>query len=409
MNILYLSHRIPYPPNKGDKIRSFNEIKFLSQSHNIDLVCLADEPDDLLYAAALKEYCRYVEVFPLNKTIAKIRGVLSLVGGSSISVGYFYQQNMQQCVDRLLTENSYDAVLCFSSTMAEYIFKSSSAKLPARLIMDFCDVDSDKWLQYATDSRFPMSYIYRLENRRLIFYEKLIYQAFHASILISEAEKSLFLKICSNDSKMTIVPNGVDFEYFSSEFITQQEKRDHPVLVFTGAMDYHANVDGVVWFCNEIWPELKKNFADLSFYIVGSHPDPAVKYLEKYDDVVVTGFVDDIRDYYAMADVCVVPLRMARGVQNKVLEAMSMGKAVVTTSKANAGILAEDNSQLLIANDVDSFIKRIAFLLENSDKRVMLEKKAREFVVAKYDWDKNLGKLEKILKLHINHEGTKKI
>ena len=397
MNILYLAHRIPYPPNKGDKIRSFNEIKFLSRNHHVDLVCLADDPDDLHYAADLEKYCRHVEVFPLNKAIAKIRGVLSLAGGSSISVGYFYQKNMQQCIDRLLQENSYAAALCFSSTMAEYIYKSKSAKLPSRLIMDFCDVDSDKWLQYATDARFPMNYVYQLENRRLIFYEKLIYQSFNASILISEAEKSLFLNVCSDDSKINVVPNGVDFKYFSAQAIAQQEKRDHPVLVFTGAMDYHANVDGVIWFCNEIWPELKKHFANLTFYIVGSHPDPAVKDLEKYDGVVVTGFVDDIRDYYAMADVCVVPLRMARGVQNKVLEAMSMGKAVVTTPKANAGILAEDGEQLLIASDVGNFIKKIELLLKNSDKRESLEKKARGFVVDHYDWDKNLKNLEKTL------------
>jgi len=188
MNILYLAHRIPYPPNKGDKIRSFNEIKYLSQHHQVDLVCLADEPADLRYKTDLEKYCRHVEVFPLNKTIAKLKGLFSLLCGGTISAGYFYQQKMQRATDQLLRKNCYDAIFCFSSTMAEYIFKTSVKEMSARLVMDFCDVDSDKWLQYAADASYPMSYVYQLENRRLIKYEKKTYTSFDHSVLISVAE-----------------------------------------------------------------------------------------------------------------------------------------------------------------------------------------------------------------------------
>ncbi|MDA3797744.1 MAG: TIGR03087 family PEP-CTERM/XrtA system glycosyltransferase [Kiritimatiellae bacterium] len=400
MNILYLAHRIPYPPNKGDKIRSFNEVKYLSQQHNIDLVCLADDPADLQYKVNLEEYCQHVDVIPLNKTIAKIKGLLSLAGGGSISVGYFYQKKMQQAIDQHLKKTSYDAILCFSSTMAEYVFKSSVKDISARLIMDFCDVDSDKWLQYAAEARFPMTQLYRLEQRRLAAYECKIQREFDRTILISAAEAHLFRQFSPDHlDKLSIIPNGVDHEFFTPNYAPPASSLQPTALslVFTGAMDYHANIDGVIWFCEYIWPELKLRFPDLTFYIVGSHPDPAVRDLAKNDGVIVTGFVEDIREYYALADICVVPLRMARGVQNKVLEAMSMGKAVVATAKANAGIQAEDGKQLLIADDVDIFIDKITALLNDQNKRVALSSAAREFVIEKYDWNRNLQLLEVLL------------
>jgi len=401
MNILYLAHRIPYPPNKGDKIRSFNEVKYLSQHHHIDLVCLADEPDDLQYQANLEEYCQHVDVIPLNKTLAKVKGLWSLAGGKSISVGYFYQKDMQQAIDQHLKKTHYDAILCFSSTMAEYVFKSSVKNIPARLVMDFCDVDSDKWLQYAAEARFPMTQLYRLEQSRLAAYECKIQREFDRTILISEAEAHLFRQVSPDHlEKLTIIPNGVDHEYFTPNN-PQPAHSPQPTafsLVFTGAMDYHANVDGVLWFYRQIWPRLQQKYHNLAFYIVGSNPAPGLKALEQEEGITVTGFVDDIRYYYAMADICVVPLRMARGVQNKVLEAMSMGKAVVTTGKANAGIQAEAGQHLQIADSEQDFVAAVDALLQNRQQREDLGLSARDFVVNKYDWDKNLQLLEALLK-----------
>ncbi len=399
-NILFIAHRIPYPPNKGDKIRSYNELKYLAQRHEVDLLCLADEPGDLKYKTDLEVICRRVEVFPLNKQIAKIKGLFSLVFGQTISVAYFRQRVMQQQVDCWLQENNYDAIFCFSSTMADYVFRSkvfSSLSLRPKLIMDFCDVDSDKWLQYAAEARFPMNFVYRCENRRLADYERRVYETFDHTVLISTAEANLFQRICPDIGKLTVIPNGVDYEYFDSQKSKLGDQHKGSSLVFTGAMDYHANIDGVVWFCKEIWPTLKTEFPDLSFYIVGSNPMSEVKELEKIDGVTVTGFVDDIREYYQLADVCVVPLRLARGVQNKVLEAMAMGKAVVTTSKANAGIQAANNEQLQLADTADEFIQAVRSLLKDLPSRGKLGENAREYVVSGYDWNTNLGKLEKLL------------
>jgi sugar transferase (PEP-CTERM/EpsH1 system associated) len=398
VKILYLCHRIPYPPNKGDKIRSFNEVRYLAARHELDLLCLADDPGDLKYRAELEKICRRVEVFPLDSTRAKARGLLSLAKGNSLSAGYFYQRDMQQCCDRWLQEGDYDAILCFSSPMAEYLFRAAPQGKGPRRVMDFCDVDSDKWLQYAAESRAPMSWLYRLENRRLADYERRIYRAFDQSLLISEAEALLFRGICPEAREVAVIPNGVDYDYFSPD---RQGARvlpvDTPNLVFTGAMDYHANVDGVLWFCREIWPLLKKDFPTLRFTIVGGKPTPEVLALAKLDGVAVTGFVDDVRPYYRDTDVCVIPLRLARGVQNKVLEALAMGKAAVATTKANAGIQAEDSTHLRLADTPEEFAAAVAALLRDRGQRERLGENARRFVTECYDWATNMEKLEKLL------------
>jgi len=398
VKILYLCHRIPYPPNKGDKIRSFNEVRYLAARHELDLLCLADDPGDLKYRADLEKICNRVAVFPLYPTRAKVRGLLSLARGGSISAGYFHQRDMQRCCDRWLQEGDYDAVFCFSSTMAEYLFHAASLAKGSRKVMDFCDVDSDKWLQYAAESSAPMSWLYRLENRRLAAFERRIYREFDHSLLISDAEAELFREICPEAQDVAVIPNGVDYDFFSPE---REGERvlpvDAPNLVFTGAMDYHANVDGVLWFCREIWPLLKKDFPPLRFTIVGGKPTPAVLALAKLDGVAVTGFVDDVRPYYRDADVCVIPLRLARGVQNKVLEALAMGRAAVVTTKANAGIQAEDGTHLRLADAPEDFAAAVAVLLRDRGQRERLGENARRFVTERYDWATNMEKFEELL------------
>lgn len=406
MNILYLAHRIPYPPNKGDKIRSFNEIKYLAARHSVDLICLADDPQDMQHAEALQKYCRKVFVYPISTFWSKIRGLAGLFSGRSISVAYFYRKAVQETVDQWLEADGYDAVICFSSSIAECIFQSRLFKmegkgaLPQRpkLIMDFCDIDSDKWLQYAQGARFPLKQIYQAENIRLQSYEKKVYQAFDSSIVASDQEKILFLKTCPQAQDVIVIPNGVDTIYFSPDFTeSSSERHDGPVLVFTGAMDYHANVDGVCWFCQEIFPFLKNEFSNLQFHIVGRNPTPHVKKLDTIPGVHVVGDVNDIRPWYQKADVFVVPLRLGRGVQNKVLEAMAMGNAVVSTSRANAGIQAVNGDHLLVVNSTDDFVNALRDLLPDTEKRKMLGNNARNFVLRKYGWDENLSELESLL------------
>ncbi|ACN15086.1 glycosyl transferase (group I) [Desulforapulum autotrophicum HRM2] len=406
MKILYIAHRIPYPPNKGDKIRTFNEIKYLSVFHEIHLACLADNPEDLKYDKNLKKHCEKVKVIPLNTKLAKIKSLIALLSKSPLSVSYFYSRQLQRTINNWVSATQYDAVICFCSTMAEYIFRSPQLNPVLNsngpvLIMDFCDLDSEKWGQYANKSRFPFNIVYGIEHKRLFKYEKSINNAFHHSVVVSPREKELFTELYPSVKNITAIPNGVDYEYFSPyakfDSIESGDSHSHPILVFTGAMDYYANIEGVTWFCNEILPGVKKTYPKVQFYIVGSNPASKVRELENIQGVKVTGFVEDIRPYYQFADVCVVPLRIAAGIQNKVLEAMSMGKPVVTTAKALDGIHAVIDEHVLVEDLPLKFSIAVTQLLTSIEQRKTLGANARKFVKQKYNWEINMGHFERLL------------
>lgn len=414
MKILYLAHRIPYPPNKGDKIRTFNEIKYLSKDHEIHLLALADNPDDLKYQDHLKSYCQKVKIIRLNTKAAKIRSMLALLHATPLSVRYFYSAAFQKILDKWLDSDRYDAVFCFSSPMAEYLFRSletnrllqdrpgvKKADSPV-FIMDFCDVDSRKWDQYAQRTRFPLKMIYRIEHNRLFAYEKYINQIFDHSVFVSEAEADLFRTLYPQARSLAAIPNGVDREFFSPQAgfapVELRDKKGQQALVFTGAMDYYANIDGVIWFCRTVFPLIKKEFPDTLFYIVGSKPSPAVRALESVSGVKVTGFVEDIRPYYRYADVCVIPLRIAAGVQNKVLEAMAMGKPVVTTSNAFKGILGQPAEHAFVEDRADRFADAVKELLKDKQKADALGKRGKHFVAGTYNWETGMSKLEKLIR-----------
>jgi len=406
MKILYIAHRIPYPPNKGDKIRTFNEIKYLSASHEIHLACLADNPDDMKYEINLRKYCEKIKIIPLNTKLAKIKSLLALFGKAPLTISYFYSRSLQKTINNWLSQTQYEAVLCFSSPMAEYLFQSPvlnpslNSNIPV-LIMDFCDIDSEKWEQYAGRTRFPLNIIYKIEKKRLFQYEKQINNIFHHSVVVSQREKDLFQDLYPNAKNITAIPNGVDHEYFSptacfNNLKSERENHD-PIIVFTGAMDYYANIEGVTWFCHDILPGIKKEFPRTKCYIVGSNPALKVKDMENIEGVKVTGFVDDIRPYYQLADVCVVPLRIAAGIQNKVLEAMSMEKSVVTTAKALEGIPAVIDEHILIEDNPQNFSSTVIKLLKNSEQRKTLGTNARKFVKYEFNWKTNMKMLGSLL------------
>jgi len=399
-DLLYICHRVPYPPNKGDKIRTFHEIRFLSRNWNIDLVSFADELKDLNYQPDLERFCRQVFLFPLNPALSKLKGMMSLVSGRSISEGYYVDTKANVRVAELLNQNHYHAVLCFSSPTAEYVFQNLSIfqkRQPVpRLIMDFCDVDSAKWNQYAKTAGFPMSMIYNIESRRLLSYEKRINQQFDASVFVSENEAGLFKTLVPSAKNVISISNGVDFDYFSNPK-QKNQNASPPTLMFAGAMDYYANIDGITWFCHQVLPKIKSHYPDIQLMVVGNNPSPDVHALSKISNVQVTGYVADIRDYYRKADVCIIPLRIARGIQNKVLEAMAMEKPVVSTTAAFSGISATPGVHLLVEDTDDAFAHSVITLLGNPELAKSLGRSARQNVMAEYDWDTCLLQLDSVL------------
>jgi sugar transferase (PEP-CTERM/EpsH1 system associated) len=398
MRILYLTHRIPFPPNKGEKIRSFNIFKFINEKNEVHLGTLIDDPKDEKYLSHLSDLAKSVSYDFINPKAKKAISALQLLNKGSISTFYFYSRKLHRLIDSLMEIMQFDVIFCSSSPMAEYVFKSKIPVHPNKnllYVMDLIDVDSQKWFSYAERSFGWKRWIYKREAQYLALYEKRIAEHFDRILLVSEKEKMKFLKIVSTN-KATTVCNGVDLKYFSSNFKGKLRK-DGPVITFTGAMDYWPNIDGVQWFARKVFPHIRDRIPDSTFYIVGSKPTKEVKQLTLYDGIKVTGYVDDIRHYLAMADVCVAPLRIAQGVQNKVLEALSMGKAVVCTPQAREGLKALTGEEIVVANSENEFALSVIKLIQDKNARDRLARRARRHVEENYSWAKNLSVLNDIL------------
>jgi sugar transferase (PEP-CTERM/EpsH1 system associated) len=301
---------------------------------------------------------------------------------------------MQHWVDSTITKNSISKVFVFSSVMAQFIKKTHDVEM----FVDFVDVDSDKWRQYATSKSGLSALIYQRESNYLSNYEKRIAEQAKVSLFVSEHEADLFKQLVPANlrKKISSISNGVDINYFSSEqLFSSPYAINEDVIVFTGAMDYWANVDAVKWFSDEILPNILLNFPLVKFYIVGSKPTKIVKALAN-NSVVVTGSVEDIRPYITHARLAIAPLRIARGIQNKVLEAMAMGKYVVTTSAAMDGISYDKSLDVFIGDNIDELAKLINKLLQKKSAE-MISNVNRNFVIDRYSWNKNANKLVDLL------------
>ena len=393
-NILFLVHRIPYPPDKGDKIRSWNILRYLTARHRVHLGCFIDDDRDWQFTDTLRDMTASAHFAGIKPKTARIRGLISgLARGEALSLGYFRDRGMKAWVDDCLTTEKIDHVVVFSSPMAQYVIGK-----PAPVVIDFVDVDSDKWTQYAAHKKFPEKWIYAREARTLLAFERRVAAAAKASLFVSPAEADLFRKLAPEVAS-TVHPmnNGVDLDYFSPDHAFEDvTEHEGPVIAFTGAMDYWANVDAVRWFVDEVWPKVRQSRPDAAFCIVGGNPTAEVKELAKIEGVTVTGRVEDVRPYIARADVAVAPMRIARGVQNKVLEGVAMARPVVTTSQGLEGIDATPGRDLVLADGADAFAEAVLAVLDGGNGQALGEN-ARRRMVEHYSWDASLSVLDRFL------------
>jgi sugar transferase (PEP-CTERM/EpsH1 system associated) len=395
--LLFLAHRIPYPPNKGDKIRSYHMLRHLSRRYRVHLGTFVDDKQDWAYLGKVKELCEETCFVGLNPLTSKIRSIAGLVSNVPLSLPYYSSPEMRTWVSGLLDRRPIDDIVIFSSPMAQYV---SDAREVHRVI-DFVDVDSDKWKQYALSKRWPLSWLYRRESRLLLSYEQRIAREFDSATFVSEAEADLFRRLAPDSAaKTTYFNNGVDAEYFSPvQSCANPYPDDSPVLVFTGAMDYWANVDAVDWFARAVFPGVLARQPRTKFYIVGSRPGPQVLALGDLPGIRVTGSVPDVRPYVRHATLSVAPLRIARGIQNKVLEAMAMEKTVVASPQAMEGISATPGQELFVACDEAEYTTQIVSLIENSEADILrIGRAARARVLSAYGWDSSLTRLDALLK-----------
>lgn len=397
-NILFLTHRVPHPPNRGDRIRSWNILRFLAERANIHLACLTDEPISESSQQELHRLCQRVAIEPLSGTRRWMNGVWSLARGSSATEGLFQSARLSEQIQQWASTIPFDSVLVFCSSMFQFVRSLEFQAIP--VVVDLVDVDSEKWLNYADSAAFPKSLLYRLEAKRVRQLEIEIAQSSKAVTLVSEEEVKLFRQFCPKKN-VHAIGNGVDLDYFHPappEY--QKRERDKPFkLIFVGVLDYRANLEGLRWFCKEVWPEARKQIPSIELDLVGRRPGDAVRQLAALPGINLIGEVEDVRPYVWHADIVIAPLTIARGIQNKVLEAMAMVKPVLATPQAVEGTGAIAGKHLLAAELAQDWIDVIVELSNRLDMNLPLAEAARNYVLNECTWEEQLALLLPLLEV----------
>ena len=393
-NVLYLVHRLPYPPNKGDKVRSFHLLRHLAAKHRVFLGTFIDDPEDEVHVEKLQEFCTGMHIARLLPKLAKLRSLSGLLSGEALTLPYYRDDGLQAWVNKMIAERKIDAAVVFSSAMAQYL----GAFPREKTFVDFCDVDSAKWTQYAPAHRWPFSWIYRREGERLLTFERQVAASAARSFFVTENETELFLSHAPECRGKTLpMCNGVDADFFSPEHdLASPYHAEEIPLVFTGAMDYWPNIDAVKWFAEDILPHLLERWPNLRLHIVGRSPTAMVQELAG-ERVVVTGTVPDVRPYLRHACVVVAPLRIARGIQNKVLEAMAMGLPVVVAKGCGEAVDAVPERDFLLAEGIEDHVRQIMALLESPGRRASMGEAARRQVVLRYSWSAHLSIIDQYI------------
>lgn len=386
MRILYLAHRIPYPPNKGDKIRSYHHVRYLAVRHDVHLVAFVDAPEDERGAEALRSYCRDVVLVPLDKRVALCRGLGALARGRSLSEGYFASARMRQAVERATSAVRFDVVWAFSSPMMQYV----SAVDAAWKVADFVDVDSEKWRQFAAHERGPLRWAYQIEATRLRAFERHSGGRADCVLFVSEAEAALYRTFCAEHTDVRVIPNGVDTAYFTAFDGGHSDPTGH--LLFTGAMDYRPNIEAVIDCARKILPLVRRDVPDVRLVAVGHRPaQRLLREVARHDGALqIAGSVPDIRPYFRDARVYVAPLRLGRGVQNKILEAMAMGVPVVASPLAVEGLDVEAGRHVLVAETPEQFAAAVVSLWRDPARCRSMAEAALRLVETRYSWVANL-------------------
>lgn len=397
--LLYLVHRLPYPPNKGDKVRSYHLLRHLLQQHRVFLGTFVDDPADEAYLDTVRALCSDLHVGNIQPRVAKLRSLAGLLTHQALSLHYYQNAGMQAWVEQTLKDHQIDAIVIFSSVMAQYV----DAKSSIPMLVDFVDVDSAKWTQYAPDHRWPLSWLYQREGKRLLAFEQSVAQRAQRSFFVTDNEAEMFRQRAPESADtVDAVSNGVDADFFApdparpSPFTSLAKASAQIPLIFTGAMDYWPNIDAVSWFVADILPALRAQWPNLCFYIVGRSPPQAVLNLAA-PDVVVTGTVADVRPYLQYAAAVVAPLRVARGIQNKILEAMAMARPVVAAQSCVQAIDAHPETELLAATSAADFVSQIGALLASPERSERVGSAGRQRVLHSYSWAAHLSKMDRYL------------
>lgn len=396
--VLFLAHRIPFPPDRGDKIRSCHVLRHIAGLAPVHVACFADDEGDMGHEPDLASVAASYRLVRRSRSL-KIAGLEALASGKPVSLTAFSDKRISAFVTEVLVERPVSAIYVFSGQMAQYV----PAGFAGRVVMDFVDVDSAKFEAYADQSRFPLDRLYVREARLLSRFEGDFARRASTSLLVTPEEASLFCQRLTPGTEPSVLAlgNGIDTDFFDPEGIPPAPEMagEGPHLTFTGQMDYPPNIAAVEMFARQVMPQIRAVFPQAHFNVVGRAPTTIVRALDGVHGTRVTGAVIDVRPWLAGSDLVVAPLAIARGVQNKVLEAMAMARPVLATPEAATGIPARDGHELVVASGADALAKAAISLLHDRVRVANIGQSARAFVVEKCGWAGVLAPLAGLLGL----------
>jgi sugar transferase (PEP-CTERM/EpsH1 system associated) len=395
-NLLFLTQRLPYPPIKGEKIRPLELLRYLGKSFDVHLGCLIDDPADWTHVPTVRALCADLYTAKLDRKRAKLLCLRGLATGQPLSVTFFEDRGLRRWIAHKLETLRPEAIFVCSSNMAPYVL-DHPYRAPTE-ICDLADVDSEKWRAYAAKAGFPMGWVYGREARLTFALERRVAREMDYATFVSGAEADLFHTLVPEcEEKILGISSGVDLAYYAPDAKVEPVfDTAKPSYAFVGTMDYPPNVDAVGWFASTVLPLIRRRLPQAQFYIVGSNPTPAVTALAKIDGVHVTGRVADVRPYMKFASANVAPMRIARGIQNKVLQPMAMGLVTVVTPDALEGIEAEGGREVLLAADAESFAAACVRAAE-TDLKPSIGAAAHRRMVERYGWAARLSGFDPLL------------
>jgi len=386
MKILYLSLRFPYPPHSGDKIRTYNVLKHLSQRHSISFVSFVQSPQEADQTSYLREYCQQVRTVDFSKLKAWRNSILCFPSSEPFQVAYWRSQDMQRQVDEMMDENGFDIIHVQFFRMAQYVTKFTHKCK----ILDSCDSYALNLSRRAQLDRGLSWPLLKIEANRVKLYETEIARRFDRVTMVSSLDRDCLLAV-NNNIPVSVVPMGVDLEYYQPG-----HEEYGPNLLFTGTIRYFPNKDAVLYFYNEIFPLIRNAVPNVKFYVVGNYPPQKISKLMSNGDIVVTGHVEDVRPYFDKSAVFVCPLRSGSGMQAKILEAMAMGVPVVTTSMGFEALEADAGKDIIVADGAKKFADEVIKLLKDKERRQNVAQSARKLVEQKYGWSSVVKRVDDI-------------
>lgn len=385
MKLLVLLSRVPYPIEKGDKLRAFHQIRCLSETHEITLCALSEGKPHPEALNVLGKYCKHIHLIPITKFGMIVNVFKALFNGKPFQVGYFYRSRANRKILKLIRDHQPDHIYCQLIRMSEYV-----REVPVKKTLDFQDVFSTGVKRRLAKVNWWMKPVLLIEYRRLLRYEQQIFDRFDGKTIISAPDRDLIPHPLRH--KIVIVPNGVDHEYFTSKASTKTYD-----LVFTGNMGYPPNVDAAEYLIQEIFPMVKQEIPGVRLLIAGATPHPRLKALQS-EEITVSGWVPDIRDSYSASRIFIAPMQIGTGLQNKLLEAMAMKLPCITSPLANSALKAAENKEILVAESSEEYTGHILNLLRNPSLSQAIAEAGYDFVRNNYSWERTTAILDNLIR-----------